>query len=68
MAMILAVFHGLMMSPIDIMKQKHPSNDKYRGIAFSSFFWTPLFQFLTIVGHSIQPFLSSLPCTSSPTV
>ncbi|PIO73725.1 hypothetical protein TELCIR_04293, partial [Teladorsagia circumcincta] len=31
MTMFLAILHGLMMSPLDILKQRHPSNDPYRG-------------------------------------
>ncbi|CAI4227828.1 unnamed protein product [Auanema sp. JU1783] len=48
MAMILAVFHGLMMTPIDILKQKYPSNDTYKVFDYCWSFYSSVFVFSTI--------------------
>ncbi|CAJ0951524.1 unnamed protein product, partial [Mesorhabditis belari] len=48
MACCLGVLHGLMMCPLDILKQKHPSDDKYRVFDFCFSYFSTIFFFSTI--------------------
>ncbi|KAK6011684.1 hypothetical protein OSTOST_23221 [Ostertagia ostertagi] len=48
MTMVLAILHGLMMSPLDILKQRHPSNDPYRVFDYIWSFYSTVFVFSTI--------------------
>ncbi|KAK6043058.1 hypothetical protein COOONC_19438 [Cooperia oncophora] len=48
MTMFLAILHGLMMSPIDILKQRHPSNDPYKVFDYIWSFYSTVFVFSTI--------------------
>ncbi|CAD6191973.1 unnamed protein product [Caenorhabditis auriculariae] len=48
MAMGLACMHGFMMSPIDILKQKHPTNDKFKVFDYIFPFYSSVFLFSTI--------------------
>lgn len=34
MAVGLAICHGLMMTPIDVLKNKYPTDDKWQGSSF----------------------------------
>ncbi|PIO62653.1 hypothetical protein TELCIR_15776 [Teladorsagia circumcincta] len=48
MTMFLAILHGLMMSPLDILKQRHPSNDPYRVFDYIWSFYSTVFVFSTL--------------------
>ncbi|CAB3409521.1 unnamed protein product [Caenorhabditis bovis] len=48
MAIILACLHGLMMSPIDYLKQHNPSNDTFKVFDYIFPFYSSVFLFSTI--------------------
>uniref|UniRef100_A0A8R1HVN4 Uncharacterized protein n=1 Tax=Caenorhabditis japonica TaxID=281687 RepID=A0A8R1HVN4_CAEJA len=48
MAMILACLHGLMMSPIEYLKQKNPSTDSWQVFDYIFPFYTSVFLFSTV--------------------
>ncbi|KHJ99084.1 hypothetical protein OESDEN_00936, partial [Oesophagostomum dentatum] len=48
MTCVLAVLHGLMMTPIEILQQRHPSPDQYRVFDYIWSFFSTVFVFSTI--------------------
>ncbi|VDL69750.1 unnamed protein product [Nippostrongylus brasiliensis] len=48
MTMLLAVLHGLMMTPIEILQQRHPSSDHYQVFDYIWSFYSTVFVFSTL--------------------
>ncbi|KJH48070.1 hypothetical protein DICVIV_05823 [Dictyocaulus viviparus] len=48
MTLVLATLHGLMMTPIEILKQRNPSNDSYQVFDYIWSFYSTVFVFSTI--------------------
>ncbi|PAV56002.1 hypothetical protein WR25_14364 isoform B [Diploscapter pachys] len=48
MAIGLAICHGLMMTPIQVLKEKHPTNDKWKVFDYHFSFYSTVFVFSTI--------------------
>ncbi|CAJ0585926.1 unnamed protein product, partial [Mesorhabditis spiculigera] len=48
MACVLGVLHGLMMSPLDILKQRHPADDKYRVLDYCFSYFSTVFFFSSL--------------------
>ncbi|EYC41514.1 hypothetical protein Y032_0566g22 [Ancylostoma ceylanicum] len=48
MTCVLAVLHGLMMTPIEILQQRHPSHDEFKVFDYTWSFYSTVFFFSTI--------------------
>ncbi|ETN76990.1 hypothetical protein NECAME_00516 [Necator americanus] len=48
MTCVLAILHGLMMTPISILEQRHPSHDEYKVFDYIWSFYSTVFFFSTI--------------------
>ncbi|VDN29623.1 unnamed protein product [Cylicostephanus goldi] len=48
MTCVLAVLHGLMMTPLEVLQQRQPSNDEYRVFDYIWSFYSTVFVFSTL--------------------